>query len=194
MKYPTSYQIFAVREGGAVERCHVIPHNGSYNIAQHSWGVAVLIHQLFRDHPKRDEAIEIALFHDVPERWTGDMPSTIKHSCKTLRKDMERVERIIAKKLDIPSEYSTSTEAYSIFKICDMLDLFLWAVGESANGNQNVNDMINALENWFYAQDAKGKLPEGFIDFFNAKIRWWMRTNDRDTIGLLASLTNEVEQ
>lgn len=194
MKYPSNYQIFAVREGGAVERCHVIPHHGSYNIAQHSWGVAVLIHQLFRDHPKRNEAIEIALFHDVPERWTGDMPSTVKHSCKTLREDMERVERIIATKLDIPCEHSASPDAYQMFKICDMLDLFLWAIEESANGNKRVEDMVEALVDWFCEKDRAKELPDGFFDFFSQKLRWWTRTQDRETLGQLASLTDNDER
>jgi hypothetical protein len=51
------------RSGGRVERCHGLPHHGTYSNASHQWGVAMLMHYLWPDdfpsagagvpHPRR---------------------------------------------------------------------------------------------------------------------------------------------
>ena len=53
----------ARREGGLVERCHVIPHIGSYQVSSHSYNVAQII-RTFHSNPSL-ELIGAALDHDV---------------------------------------------------------------------------------------------------------------------------------
>jgi len=36
MDRKTLTQVLAAREAGTVRRCHIVPHHGQYNLAQHS--------------------------------------------------------------------------------------------------------------------------------------------------------------
>ena len=75
--------IIQSRCGGRVERCHVIPHLGSYSNASHSWGVAMLMHYLW---PKDFPRLAIyCLSHDIPEAWTGDIPAPVAWAVPELK-------------------------------------------------------------------------------------------------------------
>jgi hypothetical protein len=74
MKQSTIVQ--STREAGQVVRYHAIPHSKQQNDAEHSWNALNLILLL---HPNPSvELIKAVQWHDVAERWTGDMPSTAK--------------------------------------------------------------------------------------------------------------------
>lgn len=47
---PLLTRIAATREAGTVRRCHIVPHQGQYNIAQHSYGAVSLL-LLLHPHP-----------------------------------------------------------------------------------------------------------------------------------------------
>jgi hypothetical protein len=40
---PLLTRLSATREAGTVRRCHIVPHHGQYNIAQHSYGAVSLL-------------------------------------------------------------------------------------------------------------------------------------------------------
>ena len=68
--------ILKVLEGGEVKRYHTMPTIGEQTVANHSWGVAVILSWLKPDiSPK---ALLKALTHDVAEKQTGDMPAPTK--------------------------------------------------------------------------------------------------------------------
>lgn len=179
-EYPEADIIYAVREGGAVERCHTIPHTRPYTVAAHSWGVAVLLHQIFSGHPRYYEALELALFHDVPERWTGDLPAPIKHNNKEVSNAIMNVDQAVAQWLDIPSEHEASEDAFYIFKLCDLLELYLWAQEEMAMGNQNALSVHHQLQAWFAEMERKHELPSMFYTY--VKTLDWRRASDQEVM------------
>lgn len=61
--------------GGGVTRYHVEPGCAAQTVADHSWRVAVIAHELW---PERPHLVMAALYHDVAEGLTGDMPAPIK--------------------------------------------------------------------------------------------------------------------
>ncbi len=69
------------------------------NICEHSYDVAVLTHALatlentrFCGNVQVEKAVMIALYHDVPEILTGDMPTPIKYVNPVMRDAYKQVE------------------------------------------------------------------------------------------------------
>jgi len=116
-------------EGGLTRRLHTVLHLQHYDVAQHSWRMAAL---LFALHPNPSQKLLWAvLFHDVPERWVGDMPAPAKWN--GLGDALEKAEHKIAKKLDI--DFDLEWEEVLWLKGLDILELFLFCEDEVRLGN-----------------------------------------------------------
>lgn len=76
-------QVRAARESGAVRRAHIMHTLRHYDIAQHCYNMTAMLMLL---HPEPSlTLIKAVMFHDVAERWTGDIPHTAKTSSAGLR-------------------------------------------------------------------------------------------------------------
>ena len=139
-------RIKAVREAGLVERCHTVRHNSSYNNAQHQYGVASLCHLLFPEHP---HLVGYALFHDVAERWTGDIPSPVLKNQPELKKHLSLVDEKIASWLNLPCEHTLTGDEFRMLKAADSLELWLWACEEIRSGNLEVLGLKDKIEAWW---------------------------------------------
>jgi 5'-deoxynucleotidase YfbR-like HD superfamily hydrolase len=134
-------RILQARAGGAVQRCHIVRHSGSYSNAEHSWGVAMLLLQLF---PDRTDLLPAALSHDVPETLWGDTPTTVKPP------GANRLEDETNRQLQLPAEGDLSPEDHRILKGCDKLELYLWAREQCAQGNLFALELVENLRPYFY--------------------------------------------
>ena len=171
----TINMVRAIREGGDTERCHTTPHHGSYSVAEHSWGVATLLAILHPD-PSRDLLLA-GLWHDVHERWTGDIPGSIKWSFSDiLIGGINKLENTIELGLGIDHVLNLPSEELKWLKACDMLEFWLWSVDQIALGNQNANESKLNAEYWFSTH--KDTVPNIILDFI-VHYRWH-RTSDRD--------------
>ncbi len=70
------------------------------NICEHSYDVAVLVHALaelentrFGGDVNVEKAVMIALYHDLPEILTGDMPTPIKYTNPAMKEAYKQVEK-----------------------------------------------------------------------------------------------------
>ena len=173
----------AIREGGTTERCHTTPHHGSYSVAEHSWGVATLLAILHPDPPI--ELILAGMWHDVHERWTGDIPAPIKWKFNDIiKEEMKRIETAIDIGLGIDlnlarnslTGFALPPEDLKWLKACDMLEFWLWSTDQIALGNQNANEGRSNAEYWFSTHEDK--VPDEIRDFMG--YYKWSRTSDRD--------------
>lgn len=125
-------QATALLEGGQTLRLHTLPHLQHYDVAQHSWGMAALLHALWPQCNKR--LLLAVLFHDVGERWVGDTPAPLKWWIEpqvgTL---IKQVEARIQKTLDVYFELDCD-ERYWL-KALDITELFLFCCREVRMGN-----------------------------------------------------------
>jgi 5'-deoxynucleotidase YfbR-like HD superfamily hydrolase len=122
----------ALRESGMTERLHVIPHHRHYDVAQHSWTMAAL---LFALHPSPSQNLLWAvLFHDVPERWTGDIPWPAKQG--ELGDAIEELEHKISKQLGL--RFDLTREDVQWLEALDCLELLLYCEDEMDMGNRMV--------------------------------------------------------
>lgn len=128
-------RVKAVREAGMVERCHTIPHLLSYTNARHTYGVACLIIMLW---PEDDYLLRAVLFHDTPERWTGDVPGQVLHNNPDLKAALKTEDVRIMSRLRLPGEHMLSGIGYARFKAADRLEFWLWTWDEEAMGNRMV--------------------------------------------------------
>lgn len=143
-------RVIAARAGGAVERCHVIRHTGSYTVATHSWGVAMLALQLFPGFFQRIAGA--CLVHDVPEYLVGDIPATMKRYVESLKEETEAIEQLILENLELQSCMELSDDEKMVVKFCDCLEFYLWCKDQDSLGNkfasEGEKEICSYLNNW----------------------------------------------
>ncbi len=164
-------QALRFREGGHVERMHVIPHHGTCSVAEHSWHAAALLMVLHPNPSKR--LIKAVLLHDVHERWDGDVPrhATVAHA--GLRSAVGDVEYYTRTKLGIiDAMESLNAEEQLWLQAVDSLEFLLWCEDQIVLGNKHVETYKSNIWRWF--QDHK--LP-GPVKTFLKRFHWH-RTND----------------
>jgi len=157
-------RVTATREAGDVRRCHIVPHHGQYNVAQHSYGAMSLL-LLLHPNPSLD-LIKAVQWHDCAERWLGDIPAPAKWTSSELGRVYEQAEEKVLKVLGLLP--SLGREETNWLKAVDTLDLWLWCREEEAMGNETVSAMRRACETVTETRDLEGSLPEPVRMFYAA--------------------------
>lgn len=164
MKDPvkTALNIVEARGGGRVERAHGIPHQGSYNNAAHSWGVAMLMLQLWpEDFPRLAAA---CLTHDIPECWTGDIPAPSMRYVPGLKESITKIEDRLLERIDLASYNHLEGEDYRKLKACDWLEFWLWCREQQAQGNMFAEEGRKEIEAYIESQ----QMPSPAYDVYRA--------------------------
>ena len=137
-----------------ITRWGLMRNSFSENIQEHSHQVAVLAHALAlirRDilkleGPDPDRCAVAALYHDVTETITGDMPTPIKYHNPEIKNAYKQVERIASERLlgMMPEELRESyrplimeedLQVKPIVKAADKLSAYIKCVEEQKAGN-----------------------------------------------------------
>lgn len=164
-----------IREAGAIERCHQWPKVRPYQNGQHTWGVCVLLRLLW---PERPDLLDFALFHDVPERDTGDIPSPVI-SRLGIGEQLEGRDRAVMSALRLPNEHALSEDDWNILRAVDSIDLWLWGWDEEALGNRSARAMRDEMDVSFQKKFDAGKLPQRAYDFLvDFRDEGWKRMGD----------------
>lgn len=125
-------------ESGQVERLHCCPHHRPYTVAHHCWGVVALLYALHPDPSK--QLIWACMFHDVAERFLGDMPYPGKHNDGELERVFEAQENSILYNLGLKFDLSPVEQNW--LKALDLLELYLYCLDERAMGNTLIEPII----------------------------------------------------
>lgn len=123
---------------GGVQRYHTRSGIPKQTIAEHSWGVAVLLQEFYPTCSK--EAILYALYHDAAEHHTGDMPGPFKQESKIIKKELEKKERIVERQLGIYIKLNAKER--KLLKICDLLELCLYLNHLIKGGNGHAAELL----------------------------------------------------
>lgn len=125
------------------------------NICEHSQDVAVLAHALALLHNRRfggnvnvSHCVLLAMYHDVPEILTGDLPTPVKYDNTEIRDAYRQVERLSAERLlshlpeDLQEEYRplllpdhADEQEKCIVKAADKLSALIKCIEELKAGN-----------------------------------------------------------
>ena len=138
------HKIVQARAGGRVNRMHFTPHRPGYDNASHSWGVAMLMLQLWpEDFPR---LAEICLTHDIPEHWTGDSPSPIFRYIPGMKEYFNKLHDRINLFLGLAQEGALPEEDLAKLKACDLLEFYMFCREELNCGNVYMQDQIQDIE------------------------------------------------
>lgn len=134
---------------GEVQRFHTIRTIRPQDIANHSWRVAIILLHVWPDAPVH--VIKAALYHDVSEYFTGDVPATAKWCAPNLKRSLNDLDDWIRNKYDL--NIDLTEEEKRVLKWCDHCDLALRSWEEYRMGNtfhglivRNITRHMNSIE------------------------------------------------
>mgnify|MGYP003139673010 FL=1 len=152
MNYSRSEALYNHRMAGRIRRLHIKPMNGDeQNIAAHSWGVAMILLDLFPAVSR--SCLIYALRHDVPEIVTGDVPANVKWQHPGLQDTLEWIEEGFLNKMSWPTEsvkhgvpYLAGSENWHnerlYIKIADRVELLFYCLEQIYMGNLLLMDVF----------------------------------------------------
>ncbi len=140
-----------IRAGGAVRRYHTRTTIGHQTVAEHSWGVAAILLHICEPSA---ELLRAALYHDVAEYDTGDVPAQAKRSSLTLAASLSELERDIEASLQIAP--ACTLEELKLLQIADLLELLWYCLEQRKLGNTTIDDI---WERGLQYLDQMGLLP-----------------------------------
>ncbi len=139
-----------------IQRWSLMRNTMPENVAEHSYYVAILTHALctiardvFGREPDTERAVLLALFHDVTEVITGDIPTPVKHHNGDMLRSMRELETLAGAQLlsmvpeNLLPAYSAlimpaevDADARRWVKAADKLAAYLKCSTEVAAGNR----------------------------------------------------------
>jgi 5'-deoxynucleotidase YfbR-like HD superfamily hydrolase len=134
-----------MREGGNVQRCHVVPHYDQYSVGKHTFDMLVLLEAL---HPKPTKALfRAVLMHDLAERYTGDVPGMVARIDPDFKQAFRNAGALVDEVCGYEVELSDAERRW--VKALDKIELWLWCHDQLNMGNDHVGAMVDELELWF---------------------------------------------
>lgn len=127
------HRFLILREAGAVRRLHTARTLRQQTLAEHSWGVAMLVLELMPS--ARATLLHWALTHDLHELETGDTPAPTKWKHPAIE-DALRAAECAWDRCYLSARHSLSTAERQVFKWADMAELVAWTREELLLGNQ----------------------------------------------------------
>ena len=124
-------------DAGAVTRFHTKRTIHTQTIAEHSWGVAMILTRICNP---RAELLRAALTHDLAESVTGDTPATAKWLHEPLKQALDIMEIAVNRHLGIDTELSK--HELELLKWADMLELILYCESEVDMGNTKMEGIV----------------------------------------------------
>ncbi len=149
-----------------ITRWALMPNTRPENICEHSYDVAALAHALalientrFGGTVKVEKCVMRALYHDLPEILTGDMPTPVKYVDERLRDAYRQVEEHAVSSIlsllpdDLRPDYAAllnddpeSEQEMRLVKAADKLSALIKCEEELKQGNREFESARNSTE------------------------------------------------
>ena len=149
-----------------IRRWALMRNTRSENICEHSHEVAVIAHALalltnrhYGGNVDAEKCVMLAVYHDVPEILTGDMPTPVKYYNPAIREAYRQVEESACDKLlemlpdDLREEYNklirpqdSNSEEMRLVKAADKLSALIKCIEETSQGNREFISARRATE------------------------------------------------
>lgn len=166
----SALEIDTILAAGEVIRFHTERMLTRQTVGSHSWRVATII-TLVHPNPSAN-LLKAALFHDVAERWTGDIPSPAKWEWETLKRGAIVSTSHVELVLKLPTGQLTPEEQMWL-KGADFLDLLLHLRDELSMGNSTVAATATRAQEYFIS-NLLGRLPEPLQRFYHSHGHFWV--------------------
>lgn len=161
-----------------INRWGLMRNTRQENIAEHSLDTAIITHLLCEIKNKRfggdvdaSRAVMYAIYHDVPEIITGDLPTPVKYYSPVISEAYKDVEKAAVNKLlegipeDLRDTYAeifneeNDPELRRIVKAADKISALIKCIEERKTGN---SDFLDA-ERQTLASIKKMNMPEADV-------------------------------
>ena len=146
------------------------------NIQEHSLQVAMIAHalalirnRLFAGGLDPERVMVLAVYHDVSEVITGDLPTPLKYFNPEISRAYSEIEQVARRKLwdmipaELKADYRTvlfqenaDTEGWNVVKAADKISAYVKCLEELKAGNQEFAKAKESIER----EIARLKLPE----------------------------------
>ncbi len=157
-----------------IRRLSGIPLLQPYNVAIHCYYTGLLFEEVAEHEDIRISLIEVDFVyrHDILESITGDVLLPVKmHSETTGRKWKEIEQELVSSKYDYLTWYTDENAkiyfnplTWSLFKACDLYELYLFCLEEVRLGNNS--DGINLV-----IENCIKLLPEFKINYITERLK-----------------------
>ncbi len=166
-----------------IKRWQLMRSTREENIMEHSHSVAVLTHALccienavFGGSVDAEKAVLYALYHEVGEVMTGDLPTPIKYFNSGIHGEYEKLETLAVEKIadTLPPELKTSllpsllpekqSQEYRFVKAADKLSAYIKCLEELRSGNAEFSRAEKTIRKAL--QEKKMRAVDYFFDHF----------------------------
>lgn len=153
---------------GLISRYHTVDCPRKQSVAEHSWGVAVILMEIVPTQYIGDYALlRAALVHDMAELHTGDVPAHVKWANPTLKAELDRIETKVEQEMGV--EIDLDPGRYQLLKVADLLELVYHAVRQLRLGNTNYRVVFDRGVEWLL--EHKDWMPEKAATFLSYMIK-----------------------
>lgn len=139
------------RDAGQVKRYHVKRTHRTQTVAEHTFGMLMLVRQV--DPHASKSLYNAILHHDLPELFTGDVPAPIKRAHPDLGSLMDSIEEGLT---PLYQDIALIPEEQVLLKWADRMELVMWCLEEVRMGNTKLVDAVRRGLGWIIA----GRVPE----------------------------------
>jgi 5'-deoxynucleotidase YfbR-like HD superfamily hydrolase len=134
------------RVAGQVARYHTWPTIRQQSLADHQWNVARIVFAICGRRTPPPSLIERALFHDIGEVETGDVPSYAKIDNPRLKDRLDEAERdahmAMCLPWGVPAPGLMPAAFIAIIKLADNIDGWEFGLQEVLLGNAKFGGLI----------------------------------------------------
>jgi 5'-deoxynucleotidase YfbR-like HD superfamily hydrolase len=155
-----------------VLRKHTLPYHRPENLAEHTWGVIHILLSIYPNAPA--ELLKVALYHDIGEYRSGDMPGDFKAAHPEVRDVTEAFEEESARRVlpeHLHSSLTPTPEDAFLLKICDKIEFAFSCYHEWMLGNRYaVEPMGRTLDHARLAISSSDAIFTGLPESVRANI------------------------
>ena len=158
---------------------NALPENDAEHTLQTAMiahGLALIREKIFHEPCDGEHCAMLAVYHDVSEVFTGDMPTPVKYFTDDMRDRYREIEEKAREKLvkTLPEELRDSYKIYisdlekdplfPLVKAADTLSAYLKCVEEKQAGNSEFEEAFRMTEQKL--RDMNSKEVDWFLDHF----------------------------
>ena len=156
-------RILLAIEGGRVERCHCFPTNSRPTVGLHTFNAVSMLLILCPD--PTINMIKALQFHDMAERFLGDMPSPVKQKEKSLCFHYEKIENFILIEYGMYPKLDEREQMW--VRAMDLLEFLMFIKHELNLGNKYAQQRYDRI----CAYIEKTKMPLPVVEFYMNNLR-----------------------
>lgn len=148
------------RDAGNVRRYHTARIIGEQTVATHSFNMCLILMEVL-ENPSVN-VLKAAMFHDLPELVTGDVPATFKWKFPAVADVLTATEDVIIEEFKLNVELTD--EERRALKFSDMLELCMFCCEQLELGNRSMLPILERGTNYLQQMSKVNEKASKLID------------------------------